>query len=130
MSESPDYAAAFLAKAHQALDAAHLDADHGHAEAAVNRSYYAALYAARAALYAEGESPRSHKGVRARFGDLFVRTGRVDRPTAATLQAAEVARLKADYDAFSVFDVAAARDLISDVERFVAAIEALLDAAP
>ncbi len=73
-----------------------------------------------------GESPRSNKGVRARFGDHFVRTGRVDQATASTLQVAEVARLKADYDAFSAFDAAAVRDLIRDVERFVAVVEALL----
>lgn len=130
MSEPTDYAAAFLARAREALDAARLDADHDHAEAAINRAYYAAFYAARAALEREGEAPRSHKGVRARFGDRFVRTGRVDHATAGILQAAEVARLKADYDALSVFDTSAARDLIADVERFVAAVETLLADGP
>lgn len=126
MSEPSDYTAAFMDKAREALDAARTDAAHDHAEAAVNRAYYAAFYAARAALQREGESPRSHKGVRTRFGDLFVRTGQVDRATAGILQAAEIARLKADYDAFSVFDTVAARDLIADVERFVAAIDEIL----
>lgn len=124
---APDkYSAAFMDRARQALNAARLDVEHDQPEAAINRAYYAAFYATRAALYQEGESPRSHKGVRVRLAERFVRTGRLDRATAGILHAAEVARLKADYDAFSVFDTAAAQDLIADVERFVEAIETLL----
>lgn len=128
MTEPTDYTEAFLEKAHEALGTARLNSDNGHQTAAVNRAYYAAFYAACAALYRSGEAPRSHKGVRTRFYELYVRSGRLDQPTAAILSVAEEARRNADYDAFSVFDRAAVLDLVADVERFVAAVEDLVAA--
>lgn len=126
MSEPTDYTAAFVAKAHEALDTARLNSDNDHQTAAINRAYYAAFYAACAALYGSGEAPRSHKGVRTRFYERYVRSGRLDPATASILSVAEEARRNADYDAFSVFDRNAALDLITDVERFVEAVETLL----
>jgi uncharacterized protein len=126
MSQQEDYPAAFLAKAREAIETARHNSDATHQEAAVNRAYYAAFYAACAAVYRAGEAPRSHKGVRTRFFELYVRPGHFDQPTASILSAAAEARRTADYDAFSVFDRNAARDLIADVERFVSAVERLL----
>ena len=126
MTDPTDYTAAFLEKAYEALDTARLTSDNGHQSAAINRAYYAAFYAASAALYRSGEAPRSHKGVRTRFYERYVRSGRLDQPTAAILSVAEEARRNADYDAFTDFDRDAALDLVADVERFVSAVEDLL----
>jgi uncharacterized protein len=126
VSAGGDYTEAFLEKAREALSTARDNVEAGHIEGAINRAYYAAFYAARAALHEEKEAPRSHKGVRTRFYDLYVRPGHLDQAVAGILGAAEEARRNADYDAFSIFDRNAALDLISDVERFLAAVEALL----
>lgn len=45
-------------RAHDELQAARQLIDHDHAEAAVSRAYYAAFYAAKAALDHLGKAPR------------------------------------------------------------------------
>lgn len=114
-----------MRKSRQALDDAQLLLEHDRAEAAVNRAYYAAFDAARAALLTENETPASHAGVKTRFSYHFVRTGRLSREVARILAEAETMRNRADYDAFVVLTSKTAGDLLSDVERFVDAVEDL-----
>ena len=118
---------ALMDHAREALASARFLIDGEHVRAAVNRAYYATFYAASAAIASEREAPRSHKGVRTLFLDLFVRTGRFDADLGRILAYAEQRRNRADYDAFSVFDANATRDLIGDAERFVAAVESMLN---
>ncbi len=117
-------------KARQALDDAHLLAAHHRVEAVINRVYYAAFHAARAALLTLGETPKSHKGVRTRFDYHFIETGRLAREVGQVLNISENARRSADYDALTVFDTHAAADLIADVETFVQAVEVRISSTP
>lgn len=118
--------ASLLARARQALDTARLVLDHGDGPAAVNRAYYAAFWAAQAALLGVGETPRSHAGVQNRFYVRFVETGRFSTQAARLLGHAYALRQGADYDVSPIFDGRAVADLIADVERFVDALEPLL----
>lgn len=127
MISREEFEKGFMERAREALESARYNVSSDHVEAAVNRAYYAAYYAARAALLRKGESPRSHKGVKARFALHFVKTGLMNSDIARILGDAEQERLKADYDVFSIFDTNAAFDLIRDVERFVEAVQGLLD---
>ena len=111
-----------MEKARQALDDARLLLRHKRAEAAINRAYDAAFHAARAALLTEDETPSSHAGVKIPFSYPFVRTGRIPHATASTLAEAETMRNRADYDAFAVFELDAAADMINDVEQLIEAI--------
>ena len=120
-----DYA--FLARAHTALSDARLLLDHARVEAMINRTYYAAFYAATAALHQHGERPKTHSGTLYRFQVRFVDAGRLEQRVATALGQAFHARQHADYDAISIYDEAAARDLLADVERFVAAVEVMLE---
>ena len=117
---------AFFDLAHEALTSARLTLDAGLVRNAVNRCYYAMFYAASAAVTPEGVAPKSHKGLKTAFHDLYIKTGRIDADTGRLLGHAERHRLRADYDAFSILDANAARDLLTDAERFVAAVEAML----
>jgi uncharacterized protein (UPF0332 family) len=119
---------AYLDRAWQALRAARVLIRVDDAEAAINRAYYACFYAALGALAREGERPKTHSGVRTQFAKQFVATGLVPSETARILGVAAQTREEADYDALSVFDVAAASDLLADAERFVRCIERLLTA--
>ena len=121
-----DHVAAFMDKARDSLGLARLAADAGFAEGAVSRAYYAAFYAARAALLLHGEVPRTHAGAHNRFWVRFVKTGLISETTGGVLPYAFTMRQKADYDAMTVLDVSAAYDLIADVEAFVQAVESLL----
>lgn len=118
--------AALLGKARQALETAGQVLALGDASAAINRAYYAAFYAALAALSSVGEAPKTHTGVHQRFWVRFVQTGRFSAAVARTLPDSFAARLSADYDALLVTDEAAARDLLADVTTFLEAVEALL----
>jgi hypothetical protein len=100
--------------------------DHDRVEAAVNRLYYAAFDAARAALLTKDEAPSSHSGVKTRFSYHFIRTDLVSRSTGRTLAEAETLRNRADYDAFATPDQASAEELRGDVTRFIEAAESLL----
>ena len=117
---------ALFQKARRALETARLSLQDGDASAAVNRAYYAAFYAATAALLEKGEAPKTHKGVHQRFHLHFVDSGTLDLTISKILPFAADARQQADYDVFTVFDEAAAADLIVDVERFVEAVATLL----
>ena len=60
-----------IALSHEELDAARNLVESGFPRQAISRAYYAAFYAARAALEATGEpSPKTHAGMRSRFSDL------------------------------------------------------------
>lgn len=118
---------ALLEKARTALSDAHLLVEQGSPEAAINRSYYAAFSAARAALQLESESPSTHAGVIRRFGYHYVRTGRIAQAIGDILTVAETMRNRADYEAFTTFDHEAASDLAADTRRFVEAVEALCE---
>ena len=126
MTERSDEIQALMQKARQALDDAELLLDHDRVEAAVNRIYYAAFDAAKAALLTKGETPSSHSGVKTRFSYHFLRTEDIPRDVGRTLAEAEAMRNKGDYDAFAVFDVEAARDMWNDVHVFVDAVGDLL----
>ena len=126
MTHPDDETRALMHKARQALKDARLLLDHNRSEAAVNRIYYAAFNAARAALLTESEAPSSHSGVKARFSYHFVRTNQIDRKYGRTLAVAEDMRNRADYSAFTVFEEEAATDMLLDVEQLVDAVAAML----
>ena len=74
-------------------------------------------------------SERTTSGIRMRFDEHFIKTGRIGRDIGKVLGQSEGARISADYDAITVFDASAVADLIADVETFVEALETLLKAA-
>jgi branched-chain amino acid transport system substrate-binding protein len=60
-----------IARSHEELGAARNLVNSGFPRQAISRAYYAAFYAARAALEVAGEpSPKTHSGMRSRFSDL------------------------------------------------------------
>lgn len=118
---------ALLQKANQALDDASYLLEDDRVEAAMNRAYYAAFHAARAALLTEGEEPTSHAGILSRFSYHFVRTGRISEEVGKVLARAETDRNRADYDAFSVFEIQAAEDLVSNVSQFTKVVHRVVE---
>jgi uncharacterized protein (UPF0332 family) len=118
---------ALLQKADQALDDASYLLEDDRVEAAMNRAYYASFHAARAALLTEGEEPSSHAGILSRFSYHFIRTGRISEEVGQVLARAETDRNRADYDAFSVFEIQAAEDLVGDVSQFTEVVRQVIE---
>lgn len=119
---------ALLDRAEEALAAARYNETGGFLTTAVNRIYYAAFYAARAALLNAGETPNTHNRVLRRFLLLFVQSGRVEDAHARALPRAFQLRQEADYDDGDVIEREAVAELLAEVEDFVSAIRVLLAA--
>jgi hypothetical protein len=121
--ESDRQIRALQEKARQALSDAELLLDNGSVEAAINRGYYAAFQAARAALLTEEEGLKTHSGVIRRFGYHFVRTGRVSDEIGDILATAQSMRGRADYDAIADLNREDATHLVDDARRFIRIVE-------
>ncbi len=122
--------AAPLDKARRSLEAARHLLDGGFYGESVGRSYYAAFYAARAALEQYGDTPRTHSGVRTAFSRRFVLTGQVAFDIGRSLRNLQDERQIADYDDGANVTDSAARAAIEKASRFVEVVSALVDLPP
>jgi uncharacterized protein len=86
-----------VARSRRELEAAAHLAGGGFAAQAISRAYYAAFYAAEAALGLLGESRSKHSGVIAAFAKLLVREGEFDEDTGRRLRSLFEQRNAADY---------------------------------
>ena len=68
-----------LQRAEESLRAAQLLYEAGHWDFAAARAYYAAFYAATAALLSEGREYQKHSGVIAAIHKFLVKTGKLDK---------------------------------------------------
>jgi len=116
-----------LRRAHEELAAArHLAAGDFSAQA-ISRAYYAAFYAAEAALWRLGETRSKHSGVIAAFGQLLIRTGEIDAEAGKLLRSLFDRRSGADDDWVDPPSPSDAEQAIVDAERVVRAAETWLD---
>lgn len=112
-----------VALSHEELGAARNLVDSGFPRQAVSRAYYAAFYAARAALEAAGEpSPKTHSGMRSRFSDLARSTPSIGPEVGRALSQLGTDRTEADYDEPTTTNEEA-NDAIAKAQRVVDVIE-------
>ena len=97
--------------------------------AATSRAYYAAFYAARAAVRSSGSNPSTHRGVSVEFSRLWVHTSRVPPDVNRTLRRLMAAREEADYDEDAV-PPDRARQALRDARGVVEAVAAALGSPP
>lgn len=111
---------ALVRKSRRALRSARLDLRDGDTDGAVNRSYYAMLNSARAALLSAGvpedKLPKTHSGLISAFGEHFVKSGKVAPEFGRSMNKAEGLRLRADYTGVEL-DPATAEEAVLDAER-------------
>lgn len=94
---------------------------------AINRMYYACFYAVGALLIKHGIKTSSHKGARQKFGQFFVKTGKMDRSLAKHYTDLFVKRSKGDYNDFFDFDEETATNLLPLTKEFIKKIEELVN---
>jgi hypothetical protein len=114
-----------LERCWEELAAARLLAGKGFEAQAVSRAYFAAFFAAEAALLALGETRSKHSGVVSAFVHLLVRGGQLDEEIGRLLRSLFERRNEADY---SLVDVPAeeADAAIRDAQRVVSAVQTWL----
>ena len=94
---------------------------------AINRMYYACFYAVGALLVKSGVETSSHSGCRQKFGQLFVKTGKVDKELAKLYTDLFEKRQKGDYNDFFDFDEETVVNLFKPTKLFIQKIGELLD---
>lgn len=116
--------AEFLAAARTRLASARRLADADPATC-LSAAYYAALYAARAALSEHDVQARTHRGAWHEFRQRFVSSGPIDAELATDMQRLQAEREQADYDAAEI-PLEDAKAAVAAAERFIAAVAAAL----
>lgn len=116
-----------LARATSDLGASRHLLDGGFLDQAASRAYYAAFYAAEAALLRLGETRSSHAGLIAAFGSLVVKKGGFEPRIAALFRELFDLRNDADYERLGSITRDHAQRAIGSAERFVNAVRAWLD---
>lgn len=94
---------------------------------AINRMYYACFYAVSALLAKEQIEVSSHSGVRQKFGETFVKTGKINRDLAKHFTELSEKRHKGDYNDFYDYDEETVLRLYPLSQRFIREIINLLD---
>jgi uncharacterized protein (UPF0332 family) len=117
----------FMASANERLRAARAALAAGFPSVAVSAVYYAALYAARAALSEEERHAKTHRGTWNLFAETFVSSGRFDPELLAAARRIQDVREASDYDAREVSSEEAGA-IIADAEAFVAGVAEILGA--
>lgn len=117
--------AANLDRAESSLDAARVLLSAGHPDEAASRAYYAAFYAATAALLGEGLDFGKHSGVIAAVHQRLVKTGRVDKSLGRALNWLFELRSVGDYGETQHVPDEEAEKAIESAAQFVAAMRGL-----
>ena len=110
-----------LARSRQELEAARALVKGGFGEQAISRAYFAAFFAAEAALQLLGETRSKHSGVISAFGRRVVREGELDESVGRLLRSLFERRNQADYGSASM-TLEEAELALEDAERFVEAV--------
>lgn len=91
----------------------------------MSRAYYAAFFAAEAALLSIGESRSKHSGVISAFGQLLVHAGAIDTKHGKALRSLFDRRNSADYG-LEAASMEEARIAIDEAAALVEAVEHLV----
>lgn len=108
----------FLEHAADALDDANFLHQHGRILALANRAYYSIFYCVCALLATEGVYTKRHQAARAKFSELFVKTGRFSVEASKIVGNNFAARQSADYDMEAYLSEAEAQLLLDDARVF------------
>ncbi|MGH8935864.1 MAG: HEPN domain-containing protein [Acidimicrobiia bacterium] len=118
--------AAGLARCREEIAAAEILAREGFPAQAVSRAYYAAFFAAEAALLSLGETRSRHAGVISAFGQLVVKDQGLNERAGRLLRSLYDRRSAADYGLGPVPPDEAAR-AVRDAETVADLVEAWLE---
>jgi len=126
--ELNDYINYRLQRALDTLNDARLLAANERWNSSINRLYYACFYAVSALLYYHSIEARTHKGVRIKFMNEFIKPGLFDKEYGKLFSDLYDWRQEGDYSDFVSFDKELTLPLINQSEEFIALIRKFLAA--
>jgi len=101
--------------------------ENGRFAASLNRAYYAMFHAATAALLSKDIKRRSHHGVLSAFGEIFVKTGRLNEEFFQFFREAFERRQQSDYEPVVDVDRETAQQMLDWAPDFVGACRGGID---
>ena len=121
-----DYATYRLQKAYETLQEMDVMLKNEFWNTAINRMYYACYYAISALLAINKINTASHSGVKQKFGQLFIKTGKFEKELGTHFSALFEKRNKGDYNDFFENDKNPAmellpktRDIVEKINNFI-----------
>jgi len=121
-----DYINYRIARAQETIEEVQTHIDNKFWNTAINRMYYACFYAVGALLAKHKINVSSHPGVRQKFGQHFVKTGKVDRNLAKHFTELSEKRHKVDYNDFYDYDEETVLQLYPKTKAFIDRIAEIL----
>jgi uncharacterized protein (UPF0332 family) len=115
----------FMSSARDRLRAARAVLEAGFPAPAASEAYYAALYAARAALSERDRYAKTHAGTWTLFFELFVSTGRFDPEVFSAARRTQEAREQSDYEAATI-PPERAQEILDAAQQFVDSVAAMV----
>jgi uncharacterized protein (UPF0332 family) len=94
---------------------------------AVSRLYYSCYYAVISLLLKHNIETRSHNGVRTKFSDTFIKTGKIDVKFGKLFSRLADFRQKSDYGDLYDFDDKIVMPLVDQVKEFLTEIKNLIE---
>ncbi len=122
-----DYVKYRIERAKETIEEVRTHIENKYWNTAINRMYYACFYAVSALLAKDKIDVSSHSGVRQKFGEHFVKTGKIDRNLAKHFTELFEKRNKGDYNDFYDYDEETVLRLYPVSQRFIEVIERILD---
>lgn len=124
--KSDDYAKYRIQKAKETIAEVEVLIENRFWNTAINRMYYACFYSVCALLASQDVDTSTHAGVRQKFGQLFVKTGKIDKILARHYTNIFEKRHKGDYNDFFDFDETTVKDLFPISKKFIERIEEII----
>jgi uncharacterized protein (UPF0332 family) len=112
-----------MAKAYDFLEDARANFKEGRYRTSVNRSYYAALNAARAILILKGANPQTHEGVLTMLSLRFIKPGHLPVEVSKKFKILFSRRTDVDYGDFDTIDENDAEDSVKTAGKIIKLID-------
>lgn len=117
---------ALLNLAKESLDEANNDLRDGFVRGAISSSYYCFLHLMRALLLQRGIIVKSHQGVKIKFSQEFILTGKINKKFGKVISDLFEDRLDADYAPLKEFTKKQAEKAIRQAKEFYKVAEKIL----
>jgi uncharacterized protein (UPF0332 family) len=114
-------------RAREAIEEARVLLTANHANACVNRLYYACFYAVSALILTEGRSSSKHSGVRAIFDQEWVKPGHVPIELGRLYRRLFESRQQSDYADFVTFEVSTVSSWVDEAFHFVETVGTVIE---
>lgn len=115
-----------LEKAEKVLADARLLLKEKRVESSINRSYYAALSAAKAALIIFGIDPKTHEGVKAMLNKELILPGLLPKEFAKWFRKLQFEREDADYGDYTAYELPDAQNAYQEASSFIDKIKEII----